>query len=89
MRPCWPVWARVLRVEKDAPIFCEGVPAWEVGVALSGAVRMERADYYGNRSIRAHIGPCELFAETYACAGVEALLVDIVADEGGEMMLID
>lgn len=81
--------ARVLRVKKDASVFCESAPAREVGVVLSGAVRIERADYYGNRSILAHIGPGELFAETYACAGVEALPVDIVADEGGEMMLID
>lgn len=74
---------------KGQPIFREGDPATHVGIVLSGAVQMVREDYYGNRSIVAHIGTAELFGESYACAGIPALPVSIVADEDSEVLLID
>ena len=46
-------------VTKGTVICTEGDPAIHVGMVLTGAVRMERADYYGNRSIVAYIGPAE------------------------------
>lgn len=67
----------------------EGEPAKYVGMVLSGAVQLIREDYYGNRSIVAHIGPAQLFAETYACAGVSALPVSIVADADSTVLLMD
>ena len=60
-----------------------------MGLVLSGAVRMVREDFYGNRSIVAHIGPAELFGETYACAGIEALPISVVADEDSQVLLMD
>ena len=74
---------------KGQPIFREGDPATHLGIVLEGAVRMERQDYYGNRSIIAHIGPGELFAETYACAGVQALPISVVADENSHVLIVD
>ena len=70
----------VIFVPSGQTVFREGDPATYVGMVLSGAVRMIREDYYGNRSIVAHIGPAELFGETYACAEIESLPVSIIAD---------
>ena len=70
-------------------VFSEGDPAIYVGMVLTGAVRMVREDYYGNRSIVAHIGPGELFGESYACAGVKALPVSVVADTDSRLLLMD
>ena len=83
------IGGRIVHVGKEQPIFREGDPATQVGMVLSGAVRMEREDFYGNRSILAHIGPAELFGETYACAGVAALPISIVADEDSQLLLMD
>ncbi len=80
---------RKLYAEKEQPIFREGDPATHLGIVLEGAVRMERQDYYGNRSIIAHIGPGELFAETYACAGLQAMPISVVADVDCHVLLID
>lgn len=80
---------RKLYAEKEQPIFLEGDPATHLGIVLEGAVRMERQDYYGNRSIIAHIGPGELFAETYACAGLQAMPISVVADVDSHVLLID
>ena len=80
---------RKMTVEKEQPVMLEGDPATHLGIVLSGAVRMERQDYYGNRSIVAYIGEGELFAETYACAGLSALPISIVADVSSQVLLID
>ena len=80
---------RVLEVKKEQPILREGEQATHLGIVLAGAVRLERQDYYGNRSIVAHIGPGQLFAESYACARVQALPISVVADEPTAVMLID
>ena len=74
---------------KGQALFREGDPATHIGMVLSGAVQLVREDYYGNRSIVAQVGPAELFGETYACAGAEALPVSIVADEDSEVLLMD
>ncbi len=74
---------------KGQAIFHEGDTATYVGIVLTGSVRLVREDYYGNRSIVAHISPAEVFGETYACAGISALPISIVADEDCTCLLID
>ena len=81
--------ARKVTAAKDQPIFREGDEATHVGIVLSGAVQMIREDFYGNRSIVAHIGPAQVFGETYACAGITALPISVVADEDSQVLLID
>ncbi len=81
--------ARVSEVRKNQVIFREGDPAKYVGVVLTGAVQLVREDFCGNRSIVAHVGPTELFGESYACAGASALPVSVVASEDSRVMLID
>lgn len=83
------IGGRTVSVAKGQSVYREGDPATHVGMVLSGAVRLVREDYYGNRSIVAHIGPAELFGETYACAGITALPISIVADEDSVVLLMD
>ena len=83
------IGGRKVTVTKGQAVCREGDTATHVGMVLSGAVRLEREDYYGNRSIVAHIGPAELFGETYACAGIQALPISIVADETSTVLLMD
>lgn len=83
------IGGRTVSVAKGQSVYREGDPATHVGMVLSGAVRLVREDYYGNRSIVAHIGPAELFGETYACAGITALPISIVADEDSVILLMD
>lgn len=83
------IGGRTIKAAKGEAVFQEGDPASHVGMVLSGAVRLIRDDYYGNRSIVAHIGPGELFGETYACASVAALPVSVVADEDSTLLLMD
>ena len=83
------IGGQTVSYSKGQYIAREGDAASNVGMVLSGAVRMEREDYYGNRSIVAHIGPGELFGESYACAGLPALPISVVADEDSVVLLMD
>lgn len=75
--------------EKNRTIIEEGIAATGIGIVLSGAVQIVRVDYYGNRSILTEVGPSQLFGESFACAEVKALPVNVVAAENCEVMLID
>ena len=81
--------AKAVTVRKGVALFHEGDPADFIGIVLDGAVQVLREDYYGNRSILAHIGPKELFAESYAFAPGKTLPVSIVAAEDCRLILLD
>lgn len=75
--------------EKNQTILAEGDRAEQIGIVLSGAVQIVRVDYYGNRSILAELCPSQLFGESFACAEVETVPVNVVAAQECEVMLID
>ncbi|MBQ8558470.1 MAG: Crp/Fnr family transcriptional regulator [Tyzzerella sp.] len=81
--------ASVKNFHKKEMIMAEGEPAIYIGILLTGAAQIEQTDYYGNRSIVAGLQPSELFGETFACAGVKTMPVDVVANEDTEIMFID
>lgn len=81
--------ARIRPVEKKEPLWNEGDAAGNIGLVLEGAVRIEQTDYFGNRSILGRAGPGELFGESFACAGVAALPLDVTAAEIGTVMVLD
>lgn len=83
------IGGRVRKVVKGGTVLHEGDPATHVGMVLQGAVRLVREDFYGNRSIVAHIGPSELFGESYACAGIPSLPISVVAEADSTVLLMD
>ena len=76
------------RFEKGETILMEGEPVRFLGVVLSGAVQIVRMGYDGSRSILSKLGPAELFAEVFACAGMAAMSVDVVAAEKADVLLL-
>ena len=81
--------AGVRHVAKNQQILSEGDAAVYVGVMLSGSAHVAKQDFYGSRSIVGRIEPAELFGESFACAGVPALPVSVIANENSQVMLID
>lgn len=80
---------RVVPIKKGQILLREGDSAVAIGLVLEGAVQLIREDYYGNRSIVGHIGPTQLFGETYAYARAKSLPVSVVADGDGQVLMID
>lgn len=81
--------ARTHQAKKGQAVFREGDTACFLGIVLTGSVQLIREDYYGNRSILAHIGPTQLFGESYAFSGAQALPVSVIADEDSSYLLLD
>ncbi len=81
--------AKTTCYDKGETVIVEGEPAKYIGIVLSGAVQIIRNDYFGNRSIVAGIEAPELFGESFACAGVMAIPISVVASKHTEVMLID
>lgn len=75
--------------ERKMSIIDEGEPLNSIGILLSGSANVVGIDYDGNRSIISNIDPSGLFVEDYACAGVCAMPVSVIANDGCEVMMID
>ena len=80
--------AKVESFDKKYTILAEGTPAKYIGILLSGSAQIVQVDYYGNRSILGSVAPSEVFAEAFACAGMDMLPVSVTANEPCEVMLI-
>ena len=81
--------AKPVRAKKGQTIFHEGDTTVFIGIALTGSLLLIREDYFGNRSIVAHIGPTQLFGESYAFSDAQALPVSVVAEEDSRILLMD
>ena len=74
---------------KGQPVLVEGAPADSFGIVLEGSLQVVREDYYGNRSLLAVVYPGELFAEAFACAGVEHIPVSVLAAEDSRVLMVE
>lgn len=81
--------ARVMRFSRDETILAQGDAIHSIGVLLSGMAQIVQLDCFGRRSIVAPVQPAQLFGEAFACAGVEALPVSVVALEDAQVLFID
>lgn len=60
-----------------------------IGIVLSGMIQLEQIDIYGNRHIVNILGANEVFLESFVCANVSKMPMQIVALQQSEIMFID
>lgn len=60
-----------------------------MGMVLSGSVRIQRDDFWGNTSILSTLQPGQMFAETYACVPHEPLMVSVVAEQPSTVLFLE
>ena len=75
--------------EKGDVIYTAGTVISALGLILSGSVRIENNDFWGNRSVLNVMEPGDTFAEAYACIPNELLMVDVIANEPCEILFIN
>lgn len=80
---------RTKNYHRDDMILRMGDHADALSMVLSGSVLVVEDDFWGNRNIVAHIGPGEVFAETYACLPSAALGVGAVAAEDTRVLFLN
>ncbi|WP_343210456.1 Crp/Fnr family transcriptional regulator [Anaerolentibacter hominis] len=81
--------AKYRQYAKGETILAAGIPVTSMGLVLSGSVRVENNDIWGNTSVLGNAVPGEVFAETYACIPDEPLLVNVVAAEASKIVFLN
>lgn len=74
--------------KKGTVIFGIGSIVADIGLVLSGSIRIEHADFWGNKSILGITPAGGVFAESYACIPNEPMMVDAVANEDCDILFI-
>ena len=65
-----------------------GSPTQRLGLVLEGGATVESNDAWGSRTVLSHIGPGQLFAETYALLEGEPMLVDVTASANCRILFL-
>jgi len=87
MLPC--VNARVKHYRRGEIILLTGDKVRDIGVILSGSAQVLKEDLDGNRNIYANLQKTDIFAETFAYAGIEKSPVSVVATADADVLLLD
>lgn len=74
---------------KGQSILRAGDVVTSLGLVLSGSVLIENDDFWGNATVLDHVGPGQIFAETYACTPGEPLMVFVTAAEAAEILFLN
>lgn len=74
---------------KNSFIVSVNDPASLVGIIVYGNVNIIKEDFWGNRSILAHLGQSDLFGEAFSCAQLPLFPVSVFAVEETEVLLFD
>lgn len=61
----------------------------EIGLVLSGNVRIERDELWGDRSILSYLSAGQVFAEAYACAFNQPLMVNVISATDSEILFLN
>ena len=81
--------ARTRTYPRGSAVFRMGDTTTCMGLVLEGAVRLEKEDWWGNRSILASFGPGQSFAEVYACEPGLPFDINAMAAEDALVLLLD
>ena len=79
---------RKSRYKKEDVILGAGSIVTDIGLVLSGSVRIEHTDLWGNNSILSITPAGGVFAESYACIPNEPMMVDAIANEDCEVLFL-
>lgn len=74
---------------KNEFIFHAGNHIDVIGLVLSGSVYIIKEDFWGNRSILSEAGPNELFGESFAISGTDALDISVIAAKDTQVLFLD
>lgn len=79
---------RTDKYRKGNVIFSAGNIVTDIGLVLSGSLRIEHTDLWGNKSILGITPAGDVFGESYACVPGEPMMVDAVANEDCDILFI-
>lgn len=81
--------AKTAKYKKGDFVFRAESSVTNVGIVLSGSLHIIQEDFWGNRTIVAHILPKELFGEAFSFAHLNKSPVSALATTDSELLLIN
>ena len=75
-------------MKRGETVLSTGEPVREIGLVLDGSVRMENVDIWGHVSLLGRAEAGDIFAEAYALAPGEPLMVSVTADGRAEILFL-
>lgn len=79
----------IKKYPKGDVIYYAGQHVDSMGIVLSGSVTIESNDVWGNKSIFDNVKKGQVFAEVYACASSEPMMVDVISAEKTEIAFLN
>lgn len=73
---------------KNKPVFMIGDQMRDVGIVVEGSLQILKEDFFGNRTILHQVEVGDLFAETFACAGIEKSPVTVTSITESKVIFI-
>lgn len=80
---------RVRTVEPKETVYAAGERVLAFGVLLAGSADIVQQDFWGNQGILTRLASGDIFAESFALAGVDRLPVSVVAERTSTVLLLD
>ena len=74
---------------KGQMIYRIGDVVSSLGIVLCGSVMVEADDFWGRTTVFDKIEPGQIFAEAYACASGEPLMVNVIAAENTTVLFLN
>lgn len=81
--------ARAENYEKGSFIFLAGESIPRLGIVLSGSAEIVKENFYGGKTVLGTAKPSDLFGETFACMGLGAVGVSVIAQTRTEILFLD
>ena len=75
--------------EASETVFLTGDKVGDMGLVISGRLRIQREGFDGSLSIIGEVAAGDLFAEAFVCAGIESMPVSVWTVEPSEILFID
>lgn len=70
-------------------IFLAGQSVPEVSILISGRAQVVKESIFGDAMLIGHLGPGDIFAETYACMGADTIPISVIAFTNCEVLMMD
>lgn len=80
---------KTVKYQKDQTIFFTGDTVRSIGIVLSGVIQISKENIYGNKTILTSLSQSDLFAETFVCAGVSEIPVNVTATTDCTVLFLD
>ena len=81
--------SRVASYRKEQALFIAGDALTQVGIVLSGTLRIQKEDMNGNAVIVTKLNSGDMFGEAFVCAGLSRIPVSVWASACADVLFID